>query len=156
MDVTTSNCSNNYGPKQHKEKLIPKIISNCIQGLPIPIYGKGNNIRDGLYVLDHCVAIDLVYHKGRSGETYNVGERNERTNMQIVNSICEISNDIRPREAGTYKNLITFVQYRAGHDKRYAIDATKIETELGWKADKNFDSGILKTVEWYLTELSGL
>ncbi len=150
LDVTTSNCSNNYGPKQHEEKLIPKIISNCLNGLPIPIYGKGDNIRDWLYVLDHCKAIDLVYHTGKSGETYNVGGRNERTNMQIVNTICAILDKKRPLEKGSYADLITFVQDRAGHDKRYAIDATKLETELSWKADENFETGILKTIEWYL------
>ncbi|MFI3242295.1 MAG: dTDP-glucose 4,6-dehydratase [Alphaproteobacteria bacterium] len=150
MNVTTSNCSNNYGPKQHCEKLIPKIISNCLNELPIPIYGKGDNIRDWLYVLDHCKAIDLVYHTGRVGETYNVGGRNERTNMQIVNTICTILDEKRPRQSGKYADLITFVEDRAGHDKRYAIDATKLETELGWKADENFETGILKTVEWYL------
>ncbi len=153
MDVTTSNCSNNYGPKQHKEKLIPKIISNCMNNLPIPIYGKGDNIRDWLYVLDHCKAIDLVYHTGRSGETYNVGGRNERTNMQIVHTICAILDTIRPKADGKYADLITFVADRAGHDQRYAIDATKIEDELGWKADENFDSGIVKTIEWYLKRL---
>ncbi len=153
MNVTTSNCSNNYGPKQHKEKLIPKIISNCMNNLPIPIYGKGDNIRDWLYVLDHCKAIDLVYHAGRSGETYNIGGRNERTNMQIVHKICAILDEIRPKSEGKYADLITFVQDRAGHDQRYAIDATKIENELAWEADENFDSGIIKTIEWYLNVL---
>lgn len=150
MNVTTSNCSNNYGPKQHPEKLIPKIISNCLEGKPLPIYGDGKNIRDWLYVLDHCKAIDLVFHKGKAGETYNIGGRNERDNLQIVNTICSILDNKRPRAAGKYADLITFVKDRAGHDRRYAIDATKLETELGWKADENFDSGIVKTVEWYL------
>lgn len=150
MNVTTSNCSNNYGPKQHPEKLIPKIIQNCVQGKPIPIYGDGKNVRDWLYVLDHCKAIDLVFHKGVAGETYNVGGRNERTNMQIVNTICEILDEKRPLADGSYKKLITFVADRAGHDKRYAIDATKLETELGWKADENFETGIVKTIDWYL------
>ncbi len=150
MNVTTSNCSNNYGPKQHDEKLIPTIIRKCLAGESIPIYGNGDNVRDWLYVLDHCKAIDLVYHNGRSGETYNIGGRNERTNMQIVNTICEILDEKTPRAQGKYSNLITFVKDRAGHDKRYAIDATKLETELGWKADENFDSGIVKTVDWYL------
>ncbi len=150
MNVTTSNCSNNYGPKQHKEKLIPKVIFNCLNELPIPIYGKGDNIRDWLYVLDHCKAIDLVYHTGRAGETYNIGGRNERTNMQIVNTICASLDEIKPRKNGKYADLITFVEDRAGHDQRYAIDATKLETELGWKADENFDSGIIKTINWYL------
>ncbi len=151
MEVTTSNCSNNYGPKQHKEKLIPKIIQNCLAELPIPIYGQGDNVRDWLYVIDHCTAIDLVYHTGRAGETYNVGGRNERTNMQIVNTICAIMDEKRPRPNGRpHSDLITFVEDRAGHDKRYAIDATKIEDELGWKADENFDSGIVKTIDWYM------
>src|SRR5574344_226128 len=151
MNVTTSNCSNNYGPKQHNEKLIPKIISNCLNEKPLPIYGKGENIRDWLYVLDHCKAIDLIYHTGKAGETYNVGGRNERNNITIVKTICAILDEKRPRANGQkYEDLITFVTDRAGHDFRYAIDATKLETELGWKADENFDTGIVKTVEWYL------
>ncbi len=151
MNVTTSNCSNNYGPKQHGEKLIPKIISNCLEGKDIPIYGDGKNVRDWLYVLDHCKAIDLVYHTGVSGETYNVGGRNERNNLEIVGTICSILDEKCPRANGAkYSDLVKFVKDRAGHDKRYAIDATKLENELGWKADENFESGILKTVEWYL------
>ena len=150
MNVTTSNCSNNYGPKQHPEKLIPKIISNCLAEKPIPIYGDGKNIRDWLYVLDHCKAIDLIYHKGKAGETYNVGGRNERNNLEIVHKICAILDEKHPRKSGKYADLITFVKDRAGHDKRYAIDATKLETELGWKAEETFETGIVKTVEWYL------
>ena len=151
MNVTTSNCSNNYGPKQHNEKLIPKIISNCLNEKPLPIYGKGENIRDWLYVLDHCKAIDLIYHTGKAGETYNVGGRNERNNITIVKTICAILDAKRPRANGKkYEELITYVQDRAGHDFRYAIDATKLETELSWKADENFETGIVKTVEWYL------
>ena len=150
MNVTTSNCSNNYGPKQHPEKLIPKIISNCLAEKAIPIYGDGKNIRDWLYVLDHCKAIDLIYHKGKAGETYNVGGRNERNNLEIVHKICAILDEKRPRKSGKYADLITFVKDRAGHDKRYAIDATKLETELGWKAEETFETGIVKTVEWYL------
>ena len=150
MNVTTSNCSNNYGPKQHGEKLIPTIIRKCLNGENIPIYGDGKNIRDWLYVLDHCKAIDLVYHKGRTGETYNIGGRNERNNLQIVDAICAILDREVPRKEGRYRDLVTFVKDRAGHDRRYAIDATKLETELGWKADENFDTGIVKTVEWYL------
>lgn len=150
MNVTTSNCSNNYGPKQHGEKLIPTIIRKCLNGENIPIYGDGKNIRDWLYVLDHCKAIDLVYHKGRAGETYNIGGRNERNNLQIVDAICAILDREVPRKEGRYRDLVTFVKDRAGHDRRYAIDATKLETELGWKADENFDTGIVKTVEWYL------
>ena len=151
MNVTTSNCSNNYGPKQHNEKLIPTIIRKALAGENIPIYGDGKNIRDWLYVIDHCAGIDLIYHRGKAGETYNIGGRNERTNLQIVDTICTILDDQRPRTNGkSYKELITFVKDRAGHDRRYAIDATKIEKELGWRADENFESGILKTVEWYL------
>ncbi len=151
MNVTTSNCSNNYGPKQHNEKLIPHIISKALALQPLPIYGKGENVRDWLYVLDHCKAIDLIFHKGKSGETYNIGGRNERNNITIVKTICAILDERRPRQDGKkYEELITFVADRAGHDFRYAIDATKLETELGWRADENFDTGILKTVDWYL------
>jgi dTDP-glucose 4,6-dehydratase len=149
VDTVITNCSNNYGPKQHDEKLIPTIIRNALQGNPIPIYGDGKNIRDWLYVLDHCKGIDLVYHLGKTGETYNIGGRNERTNLQIVDRICSIL-DIKIPKEKSYKELITFVEDRAGHDRRYAIDATKLENELGWRADENFDTGILKTIEWYL------
>lgn len=157
LNTIITNCSNNYGPKQHDEKLIPTIIRNALKGNPIPIYGDGKNIRDWLYVLDHCKGIDLVFHSGKKGETYNIGGRNERTNLQIVNRICEILDAVHPiknitfeHSLKSYKDLITFVEDRAGHDRRYAIDATKIENELGWKADENFDSGIVKTINWYL------
>ena len=151
MNVTTSNCSNNYGPKQHHEKLIPLIIERALAEQPLPIYGQGLNIRDWLYVLDHCKAIDLIFHTGKSGETYNVGGHNERNNITIVKTICAILDERRPRSnGGKYEDLITFVQDRAGHDFRYAIDANKLETELGWHADETFDTGIVKTVEWYL------
>lgn len=150
MNVTTSNCSNNYGPKQHDEKLIPTIIRKCLAEQPIPIYGQGTNIRDWLYVLDHCKAIDLIFHKGKSGETYNVGGFNERNNLQIVHTICALLDERRPRAKGKYADLITFVADRPGHDLRYAIDSTKLSRELGWKADENFDTGIVKTVDWYL------
>jgi len=149
LNTVITNCSNNYGPKQHDEKLIPTIIRNALLGNPIPIYGDGKNIRDWLYVLDHCKGIDIVYHTGKNGETYNIGGRNERTNLQIVDRICEILDKQVPKTT-SYKELIAFVEDRAGHDRRYAIDATKLETELGWKADENFDSGIVKTIEWYL------
>lgn len=149
LNTVITNCSNNYGPKQHDEKLIPTIIRNALLGNPIPIYGDGKNIRDWLYVLDHCKGIDIVYHTGKNGETYNIGGRNERTNLQIVNTICDILDKQVPKVA-SYKELITFVEDRAGHDRRYAIDATKLENELKWKADENFDSGIIKTIEWYL------
>lgn len=170
LNTVITNCSNNYGPKQHDEKLIPTIIRNALKQNPIPIYGDGKNIRDWLYVLDHCKGIDLVYHTGKTGETYNIGGRNERTNLQIVDRICEILDEKVPlSEMGlqshqkaedkssvpnikSYKELITFVEDRAGHDRRYAIDASKLENELGWKADENFDSGIVKTIEWYLNK----
>jgi dTDP-glucose 4,6-dehydratase len=151
MNVVTTNCSNNYGPKQHQEKLIPTIIWKALSNENIPIYGDGKNIRDWLYVLDHCKGIDLVFKNGKTGETYNIGGRNERNNNQICNTICEILDQQKPREDGkSYKDQITFVKDRPGHDRRYAIDATKLETQLGWKADENFDTGIIKTVEYYL------
>ena len=151
MNVTTSNCSNNYGPKQHEEKLIPHMIKLALELKPLPIYGTGQNVRDWLYVLDHCKAIDLIFHNGKAGETYNIGGHNERNNIEIVHRICAILDEKRPRADGAkYADLITFVQDRAGHDFRYAIDASKIERELGWKADETFDTGIVKTVEWYL------
>lgn len=151
LNTVITNCSNNYGPKQHDEKLIPTIIRKALAGEHIPIYGDGKNIRDWLYVLDHCKGIDLVFHTGKEGNVYNIGGRNERTNLQIVDTICTILDEKVPKD-GSYKDLITFVEDRAGHDRRYAIDATKLETELGWKADENFESGILKTVEWYLSK----
>lgn len=154
MNVVTTNCSNNYGPKQHNEKLIPTIIRKALSKEPIPVYGQGTNIRDWLYVLDHCKGIDLVFHKGRSGETYNIGGRNERQNLFIVNHICEILDKKKPLNNGSYKQFITFVQDRPGHDLRYAIDASKLENELGWKADEVFETGIVKTVDWYLAKLS--
>lgn len=154
MNITVSNCSNNYGPKQHPEKLIPKIISNALSEKNIPIYGDGKNVRDWLYVLDHCKAIDLIFHTGKAGETYNIGGHNERNNLQIVDAICSILDKQMPRANGkSYKDLVVFVSDRPGHDRRYAIDATKITTQLGWKADENFDTGIVKTVDSYLTKL---
>lgn len=150
MNVVTTNCSNNYGPKQHDEKLIPTIIRKALGGEQIPIYGDGSNIRDWLYVLDHCKGIALAYHKGVSGETYNIGGRNERDNLYIANKVCELLDIKHPKDKGTYGDQISFVKDRAGHDFRYAIDATKIENELGWKADENFESGIDKTIDWYL------
>jgi dTDP-glucose 4,6-dehydratase len=155
MNTVITNCSNNYGPKQHDEKLIPTVIRKALNGQNIPIYGDGKNIRDWLYVLDHCKGIDLVYHTGRSGEVYNIGGRNERNNNQIADRICSLLDELSPRKDGqSYKTLITYVEDRAGHDRRYAIDATKIETELGWKADENFDTGIVKTIQWYLEKYS--
>ena len=154
MNVTTSNCSNNYGPKQNHEKLIPHIIEFALQLKNLPVYGKGINVRDWLYVLDHCKAVDLIFHKGVSGETYNIGGHNERNNITIVNTICEILDKEVPRQDGkSYKELITFVTDRAGHDLRYAIDPDKIVNELGWKPDETFDTGIVKTVDWYLKQM---
>ncbi len=153
LNVTVSNCSNNYGPFQHEEKLIPTVIKKCLTDQPIGIYGNGKNIRDWLFVLDHCKAIDLIFHTAKAGSTYNVGGHNERTNVMIVNRICEILDQDRPRKDGkSYKEQITFIGDRPGHDMRYAIDPNKIMTELGWKPDETFDTGIVKTVKWYLEQ----
>ena len=151
MNIVTTNCSNNYGPKQHDEKLIPTIIRKAISGEKIPIYGDGKNIRDWLYVLDHCKGIELAYQKGKAGETYNIGGKNERNNLYIVNKICKILDTILPKET-SYKEQISFVKDRPGHDFRYAIDASKIENNLGWNAEENFETGIKKTIEWYLNK----
>ena len=154
LNITISNCSNNYGPKQHKEKLIPHILNMALQEKPLPIYGKGENIRDWLYVLDHCKAIDLVFHKGNFGESYNIGGHNEKTNIEIVKKICSILDVKKPRKNNKkYEELITFVADRPGHDLRYAIDPTKITTKLNWKPDETFDTGIIKTIDWYLNNL---
>lgn len=150
LNTIITNCSNNYGPRQHSEKLIPTILRKALAEEQIPIYGDGKNVRDWLYVLDHCKGIELGFFKGKSGETYNIGGRNECTNNQIVHIICEILDKRKPRVSGSYKDLISYVQDRPGHDKRYAIDATKIEKELGWLAEENFQTGILKTIDWYL------
>tara|TARA_R110002012_G_scaffold283090_2_gene473177 strand:- start:123826 stop:124854 length:1029 start_codon:yes stop_codon:yes gene_type:complete len=149
MNVVTTNCSNNYGPKQHDEKLIPTIIRKAIAGENIPIYGDGKNIRDWLYVLDHCKGIHLAFQTGKAGETYNIGGKNEWNNLDIAYAVCEALDELKPK-ATAYKEQITFVSDRPGHDFRYAIDATKIETDLGWKANENFESGIKKTISWYL------
>lgn len=149
MPVVTTNCSNNYGAHQHKEKLIPTIIRKALSGEVIPIYGNGKNIRDWIYVTDHCKGIKLVLDNGRLGETYNIGGRNERENIYIAHTICDLLDNLVPNET-PYRDQMQFVQDRAGHDFRYAIDADKIESELGWKAEENFESGILKTIEWYL------
>jgi len=151
MNVVTTNCSNNYGANQHDEKLIPTIIRKALNGKEIPIYGDGKNIRDWLYVLDHCKGIDLVYHEGVAGETYIIGGKNERTNLYIANTICELLDVLEP-EHRSYKDQITFVKDRPGHDYRYAIDASKIENELNWRADENFETGIKKTVNWYINK----
>ncbi len=154
LNVVTTNCSNNYGPKQHDEKLIPTIIRKALKGENIPIYGDGTNIRDWLYVLDHCKGIDLVFQKGKAGDVYNIGGNNERDNLYIAHTICSILDELKPQNE-PYKDLITFVKDRPGHDFRYAIDASKIESELGWKADENFETGIRKTIDWYIDKYSG-
>jgi dTDP-glucose 4,6-dehydratase len=149
LPVVVSNCSNNYGPYHFPEKLIPLTILNALAGERLPVYGRGENVRDWLYVEDHAKALDLIIEQGRVGETYNVGGRNERRNIDVVQRICTVLDELapsnRPRE-----ELIEFVTDRPGHDARYAIDATKLETELGWRAQENFDTGIAKTVQWYL------
>ena len=149
LPVTTTNCSNNYGPRQHGEKLIPTVIRSCAEGKPIPVYGDGSNIRDWLYVEDHCRAIDAVVRKGRNGETYNVGGRCERDNLTIVKTICSVMDEVRPNGA-PHERLVTFVTDRPGHDWRYAIDDRKLAAELSWEPQESFESGIRKTIEWYL------
>ena len=149
LPVVVSNCSNNYGPYHFPEKLIPLTILNALAGRPLPVYGKGENVRDWLYVDDHARALDLIIEKGVPGETYNVGGRNERRNIDVVRRICAVLDELVP-VAAPREGLIEFVTDRPGHDARYAIDATRLETELGWRAQENFDSGIEKTVRWYL------
>ncbi|MCW7482096.1 dTDP-glucose 4,6-dehydratase [Leptospira kanakyensis] len=149
LPVITTNCSNNYGPFHFPEKLIPLMILNCLQGKPLPVYGTGENIRDWLFVKDHCLAIDLVMRNGKFGETYNIGTRNEKNNLEIVHRICELMDKKNPSGA-PHKNLIQFVKDRPGHDFRYAIDPAKIETELGWKPKYQFDEAIEQTVDWFL------
>jgi len=149
LPVVVSNCSNNYGPYHFPEKLIPLIILNALEGKPLPVYGAGTNIRDWLYVEDHARALDLIAERGRVGETYNVGGRNERRNIDVVHTICTLMDDHRP-QLRPHAALIEHVTDRPGHDARYAIDASKLEQELGWRAQETFDSGIAKTVRWYL------
>ena len=149
LPVVVSNCSNNYGPFHFPEKLIPLTILNALEGKPLPVYGKGENVRDWLYVEDHARALDLIAERGRPGETYNVGGRNERRNIDVVRRICAVLDELVPG-ATPREQLITFVTDRPGHDARYAIDASKLETELGWRAAEDFESGIAKTVRWYL------
>jgi len=150
LPVVISNCSNNYGPNQFPEKLIPLIINNIENKNPLPVYGKGLNIRDWLYVEDHAAAIDLIFHKGEDGKTYNIGGNNEWKNIDIVKKICEIMDRKSGQEKGTSEKLITYVKDRAGHDLRYAIDSTKLKKELGWKPSLQFEEGIEKTIDWYL------
>ncbi len=150
LPVLTTNCSNNYGPWQFPEKLIPLMIVNALAGKPLPIYGDGQNVRDWLYVSDHCSAIREVLARGTPGEVYNVGGWNEKTNLEIVHTICALLDELSPSAEGSYTRLITYVTDRPGHDRRYAIDARKIERELGWRPTETFETGIRKTVQWYL------
>jgi dTDP-glucose 4,6-dehydratase len=151
LPVLTTNCSNNYGPYHFPEKLIPLCILNALNGKPLPIYGDGQQIRDWLYVKDHCSAIRIVLNKGRIGETYNIGGWNEKPNLYVVRILCKILDELKPKEGGSsYSDQITYVKDRPGHDRRYAINASKIEEELGWKPKETFETGIRKTVEWYL------
>jgi dTDP-glucose 4,6-dehydratase len=150
LPVKISNCSNNYGPYHFPEKLIPLCINNIINNKPLPIYGKGENVRDWLFVEDHVKAIDLVFHKGRVGETYNIGGHNEWTNINLVKELCRQMDEKLGREKGTSEKLITYVTDRAGHDMRYAIDASKLKNELGWMPSLQFEEGISKTIDWYL------
>jgi dTDP-glucose 4,6-dehydratase len=151
MPVLTTNCSNNYGPYQFPEKLIPLIIHNALHGKPLPVYGTGSNIRDWLFVEDHCSAIERVLDAGMPGEVYNIGGNNEKTNLDVVHAICDLLDEFKPDAAiGPRRNLISFVADRPGHDQRYAIDATKIKTQLGWEPEQTFESGLRRTVRWYL------
>jgi len=150
LPVLTTNCSNNYGPYHFPEKLIPLMITNALTDKPLPVYGDGQNVRDWLYVGDHCSAIREVLARGRLGETYNVGGWNEMTNLDVVHTICDLLDQLKPKATGSYRDQISFVKDRPGHDRRYAIDARKLERELGWKPAETFESGLRKTVQWYL------
>ncbi|SDI11238.1 dTDP-glucose 4,6-dehydratase [Paraburkholderia phenazinium] len=150
LPTLTTNCSNNYGPYHFPEKLIPLMIANALGGKPLPVYGDGLNVRDWLYVGDHCAAIREVLARGTLGETYNVGGWNEKTNLDVVHTLCDLLDDLRPKASGSYRDQITFVKDRPGHDRRYAIDARKLERELGWKPAETFETGLRKTVQWYL------
>ena len=151
LPVTVSNCSNNYGPFHFPEKLIPLVVINALEGKALPVYGDGGNVRDWLYVEDHARALALIADRGRPGETYNVGGRNERTNLQVVEAVCDLLDELAgPLASGPRRGLITFVPDRPGHDRRYAIDASKLEHELGWRARETFDTGLRRTVAWYL------
>ena len=150
LPIVISNCSNNYGPNQFPEKLIPLFINNIIKGIPLPVYGNGENIRDWLYVEDHAKAIDIVFHDGKIGQTYNIGGFNEWKNIDLIRVIIDVTDSFLKRKKGSSLKLITFIEDRAGHDKRYAIDATKIKNDLGWEPTLQFEEGIMKTVSWYL------
>jgi len=154
LPVVTTNCSNNYGPYQFPEKLIPLMVVNALKHRPLPVYGDGKNVRDWLYVGDHCEAVRLVLQRGRPGETYNIGGNSEKTNLDVVKTICAILDELRPHPPVTrHSSLVTFVQDRPGHDRRYAMDAGKIRSELGWRPRERFDTGLKKTVEWYLDHM---
>ncbi len=150
LPVIISNCSNNYGPNQFPEKLIPLFINNIRHNKPLPVYGKGENVRDWLYVIDHAAAIDVIYHKGATGETFNIGGHNEWTNIDLIKVVCKVMDKKLGHEPGTSEKLITFVTDRAGHDLRYAIDSSKLQNELGWKPSLQFEEGIDLTIDWYL------
>jgi dTDP-glucose 4,6-dehydratase len=150
LPVMISNCSNNYGPRQFPEKLVPLMVLHALEGKPLPIYGDGAQVRDWLYVGDHCEALRQILRNGKPGETYNVGGRSEKTNLQVVEMLCDILDELRPSPEGSYRRLISFVEDRAGHDRRYAINCDKIERELGWTPKEKFATGLRKTVEWYL------
>ena len=150
LPVLTTNCSNNYGPRQYPEKLIPLLITNALAGKPLPVYGDGLNVRDWLYVLDHCDAIRAVLERGRVGETYNIGGASEKANLDVVKTLCALLDEARPRKSGRYADLVAMVKDRPGHDRRYAMDATKIERELGWRPRESFETGMRSTVRWYL------
>jgi dTDP-glucose 4,6-dehydratase len=152
LPTVTTNCSNNYGPYQFPEKLIPLMIRNALAGEPLPVYGDGQNVRDWLYVLDHCNAVRLVLDQGRVGETYNVGGRSEQKNLDVVRTLCAILDEVRPRAKGSYADQIQFVKDRPGHDRRYAIDGRKLDRECGWRAKETFETGLRKTVRWYLDQ----
>ncbi|SAK43958.1 dTDP-glucose 4,6-dehydratase [Caballeronia catudaia] len=150
LPTLTTNCSNNYGPYHFPEKLIPLVITRALAGEPLPVYGDGKNVRDWLYVSDHCAAIRRVLEQGKVGETYNIGGWNEKANIDVVNTLCDLLDELRPKENGSYREQISFVKDRPGHDQRYAIDARKLERELGWKPAETFETGLRKTVQWYL------
>jgi dTDP-glucose 4,6-dehydratase len=148
--VLITNCSNNYGPFQFPEKLIPLTVHNAVNGRELPVYGDGQQVRDWLYVTDHCAALRLVLAKGKLGDTYNIGGGNEKKNIEVVQAICAALDECLPKTNGKYESQIAFVRDRPGHDRRYGIDASKLERELGWRAEENFNSGLRKTVRWYL------
>lgn len=157
LPTLTTNCSNNYGPYQFPEKLIPLMILNALEGKDLPIYGDGKNIRDWLYVLDHCIALKTVIERGNIGETYNIGGSNEKSNLDVVRNICDLLDELSPRpDGGSYRKQIVFVTDRAGHDQRYAIDSTKLQTTLDWRPEETFTTGLRKTVQWYLKNWNGI